>query len=120
MVVKLASDGSLIFENYYDNGGDERFASITVTPDGGYITTGRTNSMGNGGYDVYLVKLTKSGEIEWERVFGGLIDDYGSSVKNTTDGGFIISGGTRSLGNSTSNNFENAYLIKTDRFGLVY
>ena len=120
MVIKLSADGKLMFEKTYGGEGDDQFASITSTINGGYVMVGRTNSKGNGGYNVYLVKVTTSGVIEWERTYGGVIDDYGSSIKSTIDGGYIIAGGTRSLGNFNSDNLGNAYLIKTDGLGLVY
>lgn len=52
-------------------------------------------------------------DILWTKTYGGAADDMGYSVQQTTDGGFVITGWTRSYG---SGDF-NVYLIKTDADG---
>ena len=69
--------------------------SVQQTPDGGYIIAGATNS-GTRGSDVYLVKTDSKGDKLWEKTFGGCRDDYGYSVQQTSDHGYIIAGVTNS------------------------
>ena len=74
---------------FYDSG-----SSVQQTTDGGYIISGHigVDSLNS---DVYLIKTTENGEEEWTQTFGGEFNDFGSSVQQTTDGGYIITGGIR-------------------------
>lgn len=87
--------------------------SIQQTSDDGYISVGWTYSYGAGGIDIYLVKTNSFGNMEWEKTFGGSSDDIGTSVQQTTDGGYIVSG-TRK-----SNGYDDAYILKTNSSGDV-
>ncbi len=72
--------------------------SIQRTSDGGYILAGVTNSFGAGGSDAWCVKLDSSGNVLWQKTYGGASDDYAESVQATSDGGYILAGGTNSFG----------------------
>ena len=82
----------------YGGTGDDRAYSIQQTNDGGYIVAGLTNSSGAGGYDVWLLKLDASGNIEWQKAYGGTYWDWAESVQQTNDGGYIVAGCTYSFG----------------------
>ena len=101
------------FQNTFGGDSLDMGYSVQQTTDGGYITTGSTNSYGNGDSDVYLIKTDGNGDSIWTKTFGGENQDYCNSVQQTTDGGYIITGRTESYGAGN----KDVYLIKTDGNG---
>lgn len=73
--------------------------SVQQTNDGGYIVAGYTESFGKGEKDIYILKLDKRGVVIWEKTFGGSKDDVAYLIQQTNDGGYIVAGYTKSLGN---------------------
>jgi hypothetical protein len=91
----------------------EWFNSVQQTSDGGYVVAATTSSAGPGMLDVYLIKTNAQGDTLWTRTYGGTGVDEGASVQQTSDGGYIIGGNTRSFGAGAID----FYLVKTDAQG---
>jgi hypothetical protein len=96
----------------FGGSGHDQGNSVAQTSDGGYIIAGQTYSYGAGLNDVYLIKTDASGNEEWYQTFGGSEQDYGKSVAQAPDGGYIIGGLTYSFAS-----YCDFYLIKTDANG---
>ena len=118
-LVKTDSMGNMLWNKTYGGPGNETAVYLIQTSDGGYALTGTTTSFGAGGRDVLLIKTDASGNTMLNRTYGGTNNDDGYSMIETSDGGYMIVGQTRSFGYGSATNFD-WYLIKTDaEFGLA-
>ena len=94
------------------NMADEGY-SVEPTFDHGYAFLGWTNSFGNGGYDVLLVKTDSVGNVKWQKTYGGANWDFGYCIRQTADSGFVICGQTSSYGNTNGD----VFVVRTDKSG---
>ena len=83
----------------YGGGSSEGASSILETADGGCIVAGWTSSFGAGDYDIWALKLSEGGNVLWQKTYGGASDNETANlIKQTNDGGYILSGQTASFG----------------------
>ncbi|MBI4946080.1 MAG: hypothetical protein HY840_06740 [Bacteroidetes bacterium] len=111
-LLKIDSAGKFQWQNTFGGSNIENCFSVKQTNDSGFVICGYTNSFGSGGYDAYLAKTDLSGNLQWQKTFGGSDWDFSYWAEQTNDGGFILTGETFSYGNNSQ-----AYLVKTNSTG---
>jgi hypothetical protein len=124
-VIKISPEGSLIWEKSFGGSQIDEAYAITKSIDGNYLIVGDTRSNNldvshnNGAADLWIIKISPEGNLIWEHTYGGSSFDVGRSISNAHDGGFIISGSSRSAdGDLTKNNGQNdAWILKIDANG---
>jgi len=109
-IIKTDADGDTMWTKLWGEDPDDWLTSADQISDGGFIFTGRTNSFGAQGEDIWLVKSDSLGEILWNKTLGGELDDNAGFIQETDDKGFIIVGRTYSYGAGNSD----IWLVKTD------
>lgn len=97
MLTKTSADGTVQWSKNYGGADYERGQWIETTSDGNFLLTGDTKTYGAGDYDVWLLKVSQSGETLWTRTFGGTGKDISKRIERTKDGGYVIAGNYRSL-----------------------
>jgi uncharacterized delta-60 repeat protein len=112
-LLKTNSTGDMQWNRTFGGADFEKAFSVQVTSDGGYIVAGYTYSFGAGYGDVWLVKTNSTGSQQWNRTYGGTNTDWGCSVQQTSDSGYIVAGLTYSFGHGNSD----IWLLKTDSAG---
>jgi hypothetical protein len=93
-VVKLDSSGNVQWAKTIGGSDWDEAYSIIQSSDGGYVVAGYTGSFGAGGYDMLVVKLDSSGNVEWTKTIGGDGYDEAYSIIQSSDGGYAVAGRT--------------------------
>ncbi len=101
------------FQSAFGNSAGDFGRAVEQTSDKGFIVAGYTGSFGAGNNDAYLVKTDSIGNYQWSKTIGESNYDYAYSVKQTSDGGFILTGYSNSFGAGLTD----VYLVKTDATG---
>ena len=114
-VVKLNNNFTIQWSRIIGGTGNDIGLSLVQTTDSGYAVSGETTSFGAGGNDAFIVKLDRNGNLQWIKTFGGADEDYGESIKQTLDGGYILGGYTDSYG---AGDFD-VYILKLDAAGSI-
>jgi len=125
-VVKSSAGGNMVWEKSFGGNEIDEARGITATADGNYVIVGDTRSnqqdvtLNNGAADLWVIKISETGNLLWNRSIGGTSFDVARSINTTNDTGFIIAGSSRSSdGNVANNQGQNdAWIVKINSSGL--
>lgn len=124
-VIKISSSGDLVWEKSFGGSQIDEARAIIKSGDGNYIIAGDTRSNDNdvsqnkGAADLWLIKISPTGNLIWEKTIGGSNFDVARAIENSQNNGFIISGSSRSSDIDVSENKgqNDAWILKTDNNG---
>ncbi|WP_367768416.1 T9SS type B sorting domain-containing protein [Flavobacterium sp. WC2421] len=130
-VVKLDKNRNIIWDKTYGGSGVDRLTSIIQTVDGGYLMGGSSDSNisgdktenSKGNLDMWIIKIDASGNIMWQKTFGGDNSDWVQSLLKTADGGYLLAGSSNSniSGDKTQNSRGGGdyWVLKIDSLGTI-
>lgn len=124
-LIKLDRNGKLRWKKNFGGSGEDALGSLSVTQDGGYVIAGYSSSKdgdvkeNHGFEDFLLVKFDSNGNLQWQKNYGGILSDWGGTIQQTADGGYIVSGTTSSIGNDVemNNGLYDCWIIKLNEKG---
>jgi len=114
-VLKLGEDGTIQWQKTFGGSKWDEARAIRQTADGGFVVTGRTASFGAGDRDIWVLKLDGDGTIQWQKTYGGREWDEAKSIQQTSDGGYVVAGGTESFGAGD----RDIWILKLDGDGTI-
>ncbi len=89
-LILLDQSGKRLWEKSYGGKGWDEFVEIVEADNGDWVAIGWTDSEGAGKTDAWLVRISPTGELLWEKTFGDKRWDEGQSICKTSDGGFVL------------------------------
>jgi len=113
LLLKFNSSGSLVWQRTYGGSDDDQGSSVAVDSSGNIYVTGGIREFGAGSDDVLLLKFDPSGNLLWQRTWGGIHLDYGSGVAVDSSDHIYVAGTTASFGTGLSD----VFLLRFDSSG---
>ncbi|WP_246067785.1 hypothetical protein [Changchengzhania lutea] len=100
--IKLNASGTKEWSRFYGGSFTDIPFDVMQTSDNGYLIVGSsdsndvdiTNNIGT--YDFWVIKISETGTLVWEKSFGGSEIDESRAIVQTNDGNYVIIGDTRS------------------------
>ncbi|MCE2613712.1 hypothetical protein LVD13_12075 [Flavobacteriaceae bacterium D16] len=97
---KIDASGNLEWRSYYGGTNNDRAHAVVEADDGGFVMAGFSESedfdisQSRGSYDFWVVKITMTGELVWERSFGGTGIEIAYDIAKTDNNSYLITGHT--------------------------
>ena len=124
-IVKLDQNGIIVWQKTFGGTSVDIAKSLALTSDGGYIITGYTYSnngdvtTNQGSNDYWVLKIDSSGNKQWQKTYGGNGDDSATSIIQSSDGNYVLSGMSNSNNGDVTNNHGNSdyWILKINPTG---
>ncbi|MBI4648957.1 MAG: T9SS type A sorting domain-containing protein [Bacteroidia bacterium] len=121
-IIKLDYNGSFIWQKTFGGSSSDTPMQIIQTSDNNFIIVGGTSSSdgdvtySHGDTDFWVIKIDTSGQLIWEKTYGGSQNDFAYSVTETNDSNYVICGRTNSCDGDidNSNGSTDIWIIKID------
>jgi len=113
-LVRTDRNGDTLWTRTVGDSLTEVARTVSLSPDGGFVIGGYTDSRGAGEDDIYMIKTDSLGDTLWTKIFGGSRSDMGRSVMPLRNG-YALAGATGSPELTTNN--QDYYLVRTDLDG---
>lgn len=115
LLSRINLSGNLIWTKTY-GGHISDHARRIINDNGNIILAGENYNQGLQGSDFKLMKIDSIGNIAWSYAYGTINSDYLADALKTNDGGYILSGYTNGLTDSTQ---LALLIVKTDSSGIL-
>jgi hypothetical protein len=109
-LIKTDSNGNLLWSKNFPKNQNEVGTSVIQTQDNGFALVAYTNTYAAGNSDAWLIKTDANGAMQWNKTYGGSGGDTGNALTQTSDGSYVIVGGTNSFG---AGNYD-VWIVKVD------
>jgi len=116
-LVKTDAKGKLLWNQTYGGVGVDRAYSVIQLTNGGFIIFGTTSSYGAGEFDAWVLQTDAKGILQWNHTYGGTLHDNAYTGIQTTDGGFLLAGTTRAIGERRED--LDLLMVKLDTNGVL-
>ena len=115
-LIKLKALGEVEWQKAYQTSGNLSLVEVHQTEDGGFIGVGNIYSPEYEFKSDFLVmKFSASGEVQWAWRYGGDLEERARSIIQTSDGGYLVAGSSRSFGAGS----QDIWLLKLNAQGQV-
>ncbi|MCF8244389.1 MAG: T9SS type A sorting domain-containing protein [Saprospiraceae bacterium] len=126
-IVKMSSEGTLIWQKTFGGSNDDYATSAIQTEDGGFLIGATTNSsdgdvtLAHGLSDIWLIKLSSIGELEWQKTYGGSSSECCPDIVQSDDGGFTFATKSKSNDGDISIHYGSfdAWVVKISQDGDI-
>ncbi|WP_294954592.1 hypothetical protein [Sulfurovum sp.] len=113
LIMQMDQNGRQRWVKTFGGAYEDKLMGVTATVDNGIVAIGSTRSYGSAQSDLTVMKINAKGKTIWHKIYGFKYYEYGNAVATTRDGGFMLAGGTNTLGKGN----HSAYILALNKRG---